>query len=154
VGEPLKRHLGWLSLSDQMRKYTFIKLILFLSLLVGGTEVFAKEFRGIIPLHSTRADVKKILGKPLFEEGKPIDIYDVAEGCISIMYIVQPCHKGLPSNWGNWNLPADTVVEISVSLEKPFKFATLKIPRKQKLKWYTDDTLTTYYHDEEEGGIQ
>ncbi len=112
---------------------------------------FAKEWRGIIPLHTTRANVKKMFGKPLFEEGRPIDIYDVDEGRINIMYVVQPCQQGLPANWGNWNVPVDTVVDITIHLNKEFPFADLKIPDKEKLKWYTDDTMTTYYHDKKEG---
>lgn len=127
------------------------KILLMLVLLCSCHEAFAKEFRGIIPLHSTRADVRRILGHPMFDEGGPIEIFDLPEGRTGVMYVIQSCQKGLPGSWGNWNVPVDTVVEISVNVEKPFKFSKLKIPNKERLKWYTDDTLTTYYHDEAMG---
>src|ERR1043165_845780 len=111
----------------------------------------AKEWRGIIPLHTTRADVKRMFGKPLFEEGKPLDIDDVDVGRINIMYVVQPCQQGLPSNWGNWNVPVDTVVDVTIHLKKEFPFADQKIPDKEKLKWYTDDAGFSYYEDKKEG---
>jgi hypothetical protein len=36
--------------------------------LIVGNNAFAKEWRGIIPLHSTRADVEKLLGPPPNDE--------------------------------------------------------------------------------------
>jgi hypothetical protein len=92
-----------------------------------------------------------MFGKPLFEEGRPIDIYDVDEGRINIMYVVQPCQQGLPSNWGYWNVPVDTVVDITVHLNKELPFGDLKIPDKEKLRWYTDDAGFSYYEDKKEG---
>ncbi|MFL6210754.1 MAG: hypothetical protein ACJ74W_18025 [Pyrinomonadaceae bacterium] len=129
----------------------FIRLVVSCFVLCFASASLAKEWRGIIPLHSTRADVKKLLGKPLFEEGKPIDLYDVDEGRMNILYVIQLCQQGLPSNWGNWNVPVDTVVEIEIYLNKQVPFAALKIPDKGKLKWYTDDAGFTYYHDKKEG---
>jgi hypothetical protein len=93
---------------------------------------FAKEWRGIVPLHSTRAEVKKLFGKPLFEENSVIDVYDVDDGRINIMYVRQRCERGLPANWGNWNVPVNTVVEITVNLKKPSPFSDLKIQDKEK----------------------
>lgn len=111
----------------------------------------AQDWQSLVPLHSTRAEVKKLLGEPLFEEGRPIDIYDVIEGRLNIMYVLNPCQQGLPSNWGNWNVPKDTVVNITVHLKNELRISDLKIPDLEKLKWYTDDTQTTYYQDNEKG---
>jgi len=143
---------GYTQMNERMNRLNKIfKPTLFFLILTSGSQVFAKEFRGIVPLHSTRADVRRILGRPLFDEGKVIETFDVPEGRLNVMFVAHPCQKGLPANWGNWNVPVDTVVEISIHLEKPFRFSKLKIPNKEKKKWYTDDTLTTYYHDEKEG---
>jgi hypothetical protein len=62
--------------------------------------------------------VKRLLGKPLFEESTPTDIYDVEEGRINFMYVVKKCQQGLPSDWGNWNVAPDTVVNITIYLKK------------------------------------
>jgi hypothetical protein len=114
-------------------------------------DVEAKDWRGIVPLHSTRADVKRLLGTPLFEEGTPADLYDVEEGRINFMYVVKKCQQGLPSNWGNWNVALDTVVNITIYLKKPMALAELRIADIEKFKWYTDDSGATYYQDKEQG---
>lgn len=67
------------------------------------------------------------------------------------MYVLPPCEQGLPSDWGNWNVPKDTVVNISINLKKEIKLAELNIPDLENLKWYTDDTQTTYYKDRKNG---
>jgi hypothetical protein len=88
---------------------------------------------------------------PFFEENNLIDIYDVDEGRVNVMYVMRKCQQGLPSNWGNWNVPVGTVVEITIHLKNPITIADLKIPDIEKLKWYTDDSMTTYYQDNKEG---
>src|SRR5215212_1448805 len=85
---------------------------------------FAKEWHGIIPLHSTRADVLRILGKSTIGN----DLYDVEEGRANIMYVRRRCQQGLPADWGNWDVAPDTVVNISISLKSPIPVAELKIP--------------------------
>jgi hypothetical protein len=111
----------------------------------------AKEWRGITPLHSTRDDVKRLLGKPLFDEYPSSDVYDVKEGRANIMYVRQRCEQGLPSNWGNWNVPPGTVANITIYLKEGTPLADLKIPDIEKYKWYTDDSGATYYQLKKEG---
>jgi len=111
----------------------------------------AKEWRGIVPLHSTRADVKRIFGKPLFEENTLVDIYDVDEGRINIMYVAKQCQQGLPADWGNWNVPPETVANITIHLKKFVPVADLHVPDFEQYRWYTDDSSATYYHDKKEG---
>ena len=112
---------------------SFLLLLFFIS--VGS----AKAWRGIVPLKSTRADVLRILGKP-----SRLDyIYDLDEGTVRIMYARQRCAQGIPSGWGNWNVAPDTVINIRVEVDFPVK--KLPIRNLQRYKWYTDDSLTTYY---------
>ena len=99
----------------------------------------AKPWRGIVPLRSTRADVERILGKPT----RLNSIYDLDEGTVRVMYARQRCEQGIPSGWGNWNVPPDTVINISVEADIPVK--NLKIRNLEKYKWYMDDSFTTYY---------
>ena len=113
-----------------------------LSLLLGlslTNNSYAKPWRGIVPLRSTRADVLRILGKP----SRSDYIYDFDEGTVRIMYARQRCEQGVPSGWGNWNVAPDTVINIWVEVDFPVK--NLKIRDLHKYKWYTDDSLTTYY---------
>ena len=139
-----------------MLKVHHVKLLagalccLMLCLPVGGG-VPAKEWRGIIPLHSTRADVRKLLGQPLPISSKFSDSYDVAEGRAHFMYVRQRCEQGLPADWGNWDVPPETVANITIYLAKEMPLKELNIPDIEKYEWYTDDTLTTYYHDKKEG---
>ncbi len=118
-------------------------------LLVGSSS--AKEWRGIVPLRSTRDDVRRILGQPLSMSSNFSDLYDVNEGRVSIMYIRQRCEQGLPADWGNWNVPPYTVVNIIISLKEWMPLSELGVPDIEKLKWYTDDAFFTYYHDKKEG---
>jgi hypothetical protein len=111
----------------------------FFVLLASVSVSSAKAWRGIVPLHSTRADVERILGKPTRLDY----IYDLDEGTVRIMYIKQRCEQGVPSGWGNWNVPPDTVINISVEADIPVK--KLKIRHLERYKWYTDDSFTTYY---------
>src|ERR1051325_9854182 len=85
-------------------------------ILVVVSFAYAKEWRGITPLHSTRDDVRRLLGQPLPKSGDFDDMYDVDGARVNIMYVRKPCQLGLPADWGNWNVPPYTVVNISVEI--------------------------------------
>ncbi|HEX8500198.1 MAG TPA: hypothetical protein VF659_06355 [Pyrinomonadaceae bacterium] len=123
---------------------------LFLSLTLAGVSQ-AKEWRGIVPLHSSRADVHKILGEPTINEGNVIEGFDIDGVRVLVMYSRTRCQRGLPADWGNWNVPPGTVVDIRVPFAGDARLAELKIPDIEKYKWYADDSGATYYHDKKEG---
>ncbi len=104
----------------------------------------AKAWRGIVPLHSKRADVRRLLGKPIFET-RINDTYESSDGRVIIMYARHACEEGLPADWGNWNVPQDTVVNIQIALEKAIPVGDLKIRDLRRYKWYTDGSGATYY---------
>ena len=110
-----------------------------------NTAVFAESWRGIVPLKSTRADVDKILGKPTALDM----VYMVGNISVRVMYARKPCESGLPSNWGNWNVPKDTVININVDANIPIE--KLNIANFESFKWYTDDSDTSYYRLKKEG---
>lgn len=64
-------------------------------------------WRGIVPLHSTRADVERVLGTPNLSS----DVYDLGNERASIMYSTDPCTGG-PR--GGYRVPRDTVLSIYV----------------------------------------
>lgn len=61
----------------------------------------AKEWRGIVPLHSTCEDVKRILNVSTCES-----VYDVEDGRVYITFSKKPCADG-------WNVPSGTVLSIT-----------------------------------------
>lgn len=124
------------------------RFVLLCSFLLAFADVIsAKPWRGIVPLHTTRAQVRKLLGKPIFGADGSIDLYDLREGRVHIMYARQPCETGLPADWGNWRVPRDTVVNISIHLHEEIPLKRLKIRNIERYKWYTGDSGATYYHD-------
>jgi len=122
------------------------------SLLMGMADTTeAKPWRGIVPLRSKRPQVQRVLGKPIIGGAGAIELYEKQEGRIQVMYALKPCEEGLPADWGNWKVPRDTVVNISITLRKEIPVADLKIRNIEKYKWYTGDSGATYYHDKRSG---
>src|SRR5438270_11796877 len=114
-------------------------LILFLSVIGQG-----KPWRGIVPLHSTRADVRRLLGNPIFQT-RLNDTYESEAGQVTVLYTLQACEEGRPADWGNWNVPSETVINIQIALEKAVPVRSLKIKNLRRYKWYTDNAGATYY---------
>lgn len=78
-------------------------------------------WRGIIPLHSTRAQVERLIGSPIKPDGL---IYDLATENVFIEYSSGPCKKDKP---GGYNVARDTVVQIRVSSSTPPLFSDLNL---------------------------
>jgi hypothetical protein len=122
-----------------------------LLLLLSPALCAAKAWHGIVPLHSTRADVRRELGKPIIGGDGAIELFESPAGHVHVMYARQPCEEGLPADWGNWNVAKDTVVNISITLNDELPLKDLRIPNLSRLKWYTDHAGATYYHDKRRG---
>lgn len=103
-----------------------------------------KAWRGIVPLHSTRADVEKLLGRPTFEDSG----YDVDGERVLISYSAQGCEEGLP---GGWKVPPNTVVNISVSSNKDLKLADVLVAGRDYERIYGIDTPHVAYVDVQDG---
>jgi hypothetical protein len=87
----------------------FASIILVLAL---NLIVHAKEWRGIVPLHSNRGDVERILGLPSRPSGGNFSTYFLDEGLVQIIY----AGKGYPSSKDCPKaIPQDTVLVIYVS---------------------------------------
>jgi hypothetical protein len=134
-----------------MVKRTYMVLGSFLLILSCLQPGVSKEWHGIIPLHSTRADVRRELGKPVFDGDGAIELFESEAGHVHVRYARQACETGLPADWGNWRVAKDTVVNISITLNRDLRLRDLKIRNVKSLKWYTDNSGATYYHDKVKG---
>jgi hypothetical protein len=115
----------------------------------------AKEWRGIVPLHSTRDDVRSILGKPAktFDAFNVWDTFEVDGGPVTVVYSYAPCVSRIPGgdSGDNWNVPPNTVVLISVQFVHQVTLAQLDIPNIEKFKEETDDSGFTSYRNKTDG---
>ena len=91
-----------------------------LAILSASGYSYAKEWRSIIPLHSTRADVERLLGPP--DDPNTGDYHTKTER-ILIDY-----SRGLFCDQNNiWKVPKDTVVGIIVYPRKAPRLSSLKL---------------------------
>ena len=112
--------------------------------------VQAKGWRGIVPLHSTRADVEQLLGTPDRKSNKPVVRYDLEKELVYIIYSREPCSTG--SVYGKWAVPPDTVVSIRVIPKKALPLSELKLDAAQyKVTHVRGVPSYTYYIDDGEG---
>jgi hypothetical protein len=88
-----------------------------------------KAWRGIVPLHSTRADVERLWGPASADDSS----YEIDGGRVLFVYSSQGCQEGLP---GGWNVPANTVVSISISSTKEIKLADVLVAGKTYDQFY------------------
>ena len=77
-----------------------------------------KEWRGLIPLKSTRADVERLLGPPDVNAKNELITYYQSDATVSIWFSTNPqCKKKLP--YESWDVPAETVTSIRIGLKNP-----------------------------------
>lgn len=127
-----------------------LTLLFYVCLLLCAARARAKEWEGIVPLHSTRADVERLLGKPV-DEGNNISTYRMKDDVVIVFYATgEPCERGTIQS--GWMVPRDTVVQIIINTPNWFPFSTLKIDRskyKETTGWHVPNT--SYFTDDEEG---
>ena len=100
-------------------------------------------WRGIVPLHSTRADVERMFG---VSTSDCKCLYKTPDALIHVVYAVDRCKGILPG----WNVPADTVLSFTVRPTVQSKFSELKLEM-DKYTVRRDDTFTSYYANRAEG---
>jgi hypothetical protein len=125
----------------------FEATLLLILLFCGATSAQEERgFRGIVPMHSTCEDVKRILGVKTCEP--PDMTYDLENEWVKIEFTKQPCEKAYLKYW---NVPPGTVVSI---LRRPKKKILLKEFRPDVSKCQkalVGDTNQTIYSCEEDG---
>jgi hypothetical protein len=133
-----------LILEVKIMRTMFIALILVSLSLNFPSISLAKEWRGIVPIHSKRADVERLLGKGTdyccFTE------YSLEDVRVVVMYSSGNCDsKG-------WNVPKDTVISLEVYLSVKPRVSDLQIDE-SKFQITEDPELPGIfqYDNEEEG---
>jgi hypothetical protein len=113
----------------------------------------AREWRGIVPLHSTRADVERLLGKPAQDFDGTLVSYRLPAETIDIQYAANPqCTEEWP--YYSWNVPKQTVTFIRVAPRgKETLLSELKLDLSKFTKERGDSDVPThfYYINESDG---
>ena len=123
-------------------KLTTLLAILLLSAVVSRAE----EWRGIVPLKSTRADVERLLGKP-----NNLGRYQFKNERTYIHYATGSCNI---SDRCECFVPEDMVIEIYVQLEVELRFSSLNLDKAKFTKTiYPEDPNLAVYSNDEAGII-
>jgi hypothetical protein len=108
-----------------------------------------KGWRGLMPLHSTRDDVRKLLGSP-DDPGQLQDKYYFDDEMVEFMYSDGFCEKDRP---GGWNVAEGTIINIFVTPEKKLKLSDLKIELSKFRKSEDPHLEGIFYYVNDEDGI-
>jgi hypothetical protein len=119
-----------------------VSLILNLFLGFSPTE----GWRNIVPLHSTRADVERLLGTSTTQCGCSYYLDDMN---IFFKYSPGDCKSGR----GVWDVPAETVVWITVIPKERPKLSDLKIDENRFKKKQTGHIKEEFDYCDEENGL-
>jgi hypothetical protein len=105
-----------------------------------------KDWRGITPLKSSRADVERLLGKPT----GPLPTYYLSDSTVTFWYSHCRCGDKCEDDW---NVPVDTVLSIHVDLKGIVRLADLGLDLSQfKKSRLADDLPASFvYSNAEEG---
>jgi hypothetical protein len=106
-----------------------IKRLLLVSLVLNvvfASPGAAKEWCGIVPLRSTRADVERLLKVKPEGCGSNACLYDLSDKTVFALYADEPTCRNDDATT-SWKVPRDTVIQITVRFKTPQPFAALDI---------------------------
>lgn len=85
-----------------------------------------KEWCGIVPLHSTRDDVERLLKVKPERCGGNACLYDLSDKTVFALYADEPtCKRDDAST--SWRVPHDMVIQITVHFKTPQPFSAFDI---------------------------
>jgi hypothetical protein len=133
--------------SDMKLNRTFIAWLF--SALIVALPTFAKDWRGIVPLASTRADVERSLGRPMERSLPDISFFDLKDESVRVVYSEGRCKPGIA---GEWDVPEDIVLRIEVTPKKEVLLKDVQADM-SKYRKVVDPHITGHliYVSEEEG---
>lgn len=86
----------------------------------------AKEWCGIVPLHSTRTDVERLLKVKPVRCGGGACLYELSDKTVFVLYAAELTCRNDDAKT-SWKVPRDTVIEISIYFKTPQSFSALDI---------------------------
>ena len=108
-----------------MKMFLSVSSFLCAALLMGGLSQ-SRGWHGIVPLHSTRADVERLMGLPTEKLSQHSDFYRTPKETVIVQY-----SRGLPCGTGEkysqWRVPRNTVESILVTPTQPVRLSDLGI---------------------------
>ena len=133
-----------------------IKILL---LILSATSIAtAKQFqhdtgwRGLVPLHSTRADVERILGQPTEVLAPETVFYRTASETLIIRYSSgRPC--GIGEKYSSWRVPRDTIESLLVSMITERSLSDLGIDEPKYTKWSGGHRPEDVYYESRRDGV-
>jgi hypothetical protein len=103
------------------------------------------------PLHSSRADVERLLGAPN-SSGKYTSTYNLAEEIVTLIYAAGGrCGNDVTNSW---KVPEGRIVDISVSLKKKLPFSALSIQQNDFRKTENPRVKGLFYYTNEKEGVR
>jgi hypothetical protein len=113
-------------------------------LALAAGDATAREYRGIVPLQSTRADVERLIGRPNEEHGYVFD----GERVLITYSERKGCEEGLPRGW---NVSTDTVLEVAVFFDAEITLGDVLIRGRAFDEIRAVRTQHVFYVDNQEG---
>lgn len=140
------QHLRMLAFRKLRRKAIILSLIL----LTQVTHTQAKEWRDIVPLHSTRADVERLLGPPTIDRSDTT-IYEFKTERVYFDYSKDSCAIDPKS----WKVPRNTVIRIWVEPKtNQLTFSDLKLDIVKYKKNQDEHVLYVFHYIDETEGVR
>ncbi len=133
-----------------------MRAILLMFLCVGGIGPIAfnpdQGWRGIVPLHSTRLDVERLIGPPNKPNGSMYDpgALDPTVARVFVEYSPGYCTK---DRKGGYNVPQGTVIQIAVTWADQRDFSELQIDVSGFEKSRDSEIPEIVYYSKMEEGI-
>jgi len=130
-----------------MKQITFCSILV----LITACSSQAKEWRGITPLHSTRADVERLIGPPAMDHGDTV-VYETDKERASIEYSKGPCTGSA------WSVPVNTVLNIWIAPHSIYvtdlklnllRYVKRRDPELRHIVNYTDEQAGVRYQLDE-----
>jgi hypothetical protein len=112
-----------------------------------------KEWHGLSPLKSTRADVERVMGKPNINHENKLLTYYLPDVVVSFGFAGNPqCAQKLP--YESWDVSAETLTAITVSLKQQVLISDAGIDfTGYAKKKGNSDLIGHYYYSNEEDGF-
>ncbi|MDQ2975095.1 MAG: hypothetical protein M3R69_06760 [Acidobacteriota bacterium] len=132
-------------------KITTLAILVFFAALFLESNAEAKGWRGIVPLHSTRLDVERLLGSPTEQLAGNSVLYRTANETLMIDY-AQGLTCGIGEKYSQWRVPRNTVESIRITPNMKLPLSQLSIDESKYKKFSGGHRPQDVYYINEQDG--